>query len=66
MYNPGHRAHVAQECDLLSMHAPMFGLRGCLNFFGQGSKTVAHWATHSVHWRAGWQAKLSASIEALT
>ena len=31
------RTHVAQARDLSSMHAPMFGLRGCLNFFGQGS-----------------------------
>ena len=30
---------VAQACDLSSMHAPMFGLRGCLNFFGQGSSS---------------------------
>ena len=29
-------AHVAQALDLSSMHAPLFGLRGCLNFFGQG------------------------------
>ena len=29
--------HVAQARDLSSMHAPMFGLRGCLNFFGKGS-----------------------------
>ena len=28
----------AQVRDLSSMHAPMFGLRACLNFFGQGSK----------------------------
>ena len=27
--------------DLSSMHAPVFGLRGCLNFFGQGSTTLA-------------------------
>ena len=25
--------HVTQACDLSSMHAPMFGLRACLNFF---------------------------------
>ena len=32
-----NRAHVAQARDLSSMHAPMFGLRGCFNFYGQGS-----------------------------
>ena len=42
---PGHknwdnRAHVAQARDLSSMHAPMFGLRGCLNISGQGSFTL--------------------------
>ena len=42
IYYPGQknwdsRAHVAQARDLSSMHAPMFGLRACLNFFGQGS-----------------------------
>ena len=30
-------AHVVQAGNLSSMHAPMFGLRGCLNFFGQGT-----------------------------
>ena len=30
---------MAQARDLSSMHAPVFGLRGCLNFFGQGSST---------------------------
>ena len=44
MYYPGQkncdsRAHVAQARDLSSMHAPMFGLCGCLNVFGQGSKS---------------------------
>ena len=44
-YYPGqknwdNRAHVAQARDLSSMHAPMFGLRACLNFFGQGSTTT--------------------------
>ena len=29
---------MAQARDLSSMHAPMFGLRACLNFFGQGSR----------------------------
>ena len=29
-----------QARDLSSMHAPMFGLRACLYFFGQGSITV--------------------------
>ena len=42
-YYPGHknwdnRAHVVQARDLSSIHAPMFGLRGCLNFFSQGSR----------------------------
>ena len=46
-YYPGqknwdNRAHVAQARDLSSMHAPMFGLRGCLNFFGQGSTYATH------------------------
>ena len=41
-YYPGQKnwdngAHVAQARDLSSMHAPMFGLRACFNFFGQGS-----------------------------
>ena len=45
MYYPGqknwdNRAHVAQARDLSSMHAPMFGLRACLNFFGQGSTCI--------------------------
>ena len=31
---------MAQARDLSSMHAPMFGLRACLNFFGQGSTTL--------------------------
>ena len=31
---------MTQARDLSSMHAPMFGLRACLNFFGQGSRTV--------------------------
>ena len=35
--NWDNRAHVAQARDLSSMHASMFGLRACLNFFGQGS-----------------------------
>ena len=34
--NWDNRAHVAQACDLSSMHASMFGLRACLNFFGHG------------------------------
>ena len=34
--NWDNRAHVAQARDLSSMHAPMFGLRGCLNFFWPG------------------------------
>ena len=43
-YYPGqknwhNRAHATQARDLSSMHAPMFGLSGCLNFFGQGSST---------------------------
>ena len=29
------RAHVAQALDLSSMHAPMFGLRACLNFLAR-------------------------------
>ena len=29
-----NRAHVTQARDILNMHAPVFGLRGCLNFFG--------------------------------
>ena len=33
-----NRPHVAQARNLSSMHAPMLGLRGCLNF-GQGSST---------------------------
>ena len=33
-------AHVAQARDLSSMHAPMFGLRACFNFFGQGSTST--------------------------
>ena len=33
--NWDNRAHVAQARDLSSMHVPMFGLRACLNFFGQ-------------------------------
>ena len=42
-YYPGQknwnsRAHVTQARDLSSMHAPMFGLRACFNFFGQGSR----------------------------
>ena len=46
-YYPGqknwdNRAHVAQARDLSSMHAPMFGLRACLNFFGQGSTKTSH------------------------
>ena len=45
IYYPGqkngdNRAHVAQARDLSSMHAPMIGLRACLNFFGQGNITV--------------------------
>ena len=36
--NWNSRAHVAQARDLSSMHAPMFGLRACFNFFGQGSR----------------------------
>ena len=28
-------AHVAQARNLSSMHAPMFGLRGCLNFLAR-------------------------------
>ena len=36
------RAHVTQARDLSSMHAPMFGLRACLNFFGQGSRSSLH------------------------
>ena len=50
-YYPGqknwdNRAHVAQARDLSSMHAPMFGLHACLNFFGQGSTcwSAAHHA----------------------
>ena len=44
-YYPGQknwdkRAHMAQVRDLSSMHAPMFGLCACLNFFGQGSSFV--------------------------
>ena len=35
-----NRVHVAEVRDLLSMHAPMFGVRACLNFFGQGSTFV--------------------------
>ena len=31
---------MAQARDLSSMHAPMFGLGGCLNFFGQGSRST--------------------------
>ena len=37
------RMHVAQARDLSSMHAPiwpMFGLRACLNFFGQGRRLL--------------------------
>ena len=42
IYYPGQKnwdnsAHVAQARDLSSTHAPMIGLRACLNFFGQGS-----------------------------
>ena len=29
-------AHLAQASDLSSMHAPLLGLRGCLNFFWPG------------------------------
>ena len=38
-YYPGQKNwdNHAHARDLSSMHAPMFGLRGCLNFFGQGS-----------------------------
>ena len=54
-YYPGQKnwdnlAHVAQARDLSSMHAPMFGLRGCLNFFGQGSSNNAvhhEWKTNA-------------------
>ena len=42
-YYPGqknwdNRAHVAQARDLSSMHRLCLALRGCLNFFGQGSR----------------------------
>ena len=45
LYYPGQknwdsRAHVAQARDLSSMYAPMFGLRACLNFFGQGRTVI--------------------------
>ena len=69
---------MAQARDLSSMYAPMFGLRACLNFFGQGSTTplakkmgpvrIRH-SSHDFGWQsshsvdlAGWQAKM-ASIE---
>ena len=44
--NWDNRTHVAQARDLSSMHAPMFGLRACLNFFGQGS-TTSNWLNDS-------------------
>ena len=53
-YYPGqkkkwdNRAHMAQARDLSSMHAPMFGLRACLNFFGQGSRKQ-----YFFYWNAG-------------
>ena len=37
--NWDNHAHVAQARDLSSMHAPMFGLRACFNFFGQCSSS---------------------------
>ena len=40
--NRDNRAHVTQARVLSSMHAPMFGLRACLNFFGQGSRFHDH------------------------
>ena len=52
-YYPGqknwdNRAHMAQARDLSSMHAPMFGLRACLIFFGQGSSREQYNKGHHV------------------
>ena len=54
LYYPGqknwnNRAHVAQARDLLSMHAPLFGLRACFNFFGQGSSSALSCLLRSHH-----------------
>ena len=39
------RVCMTQARNLSSMHASMFGLRGCLNFFGQGSTSASYHQT---------------------
>ena len=36
------RCGMERRRMISSTHAPMFGLRGCVNFFGQGSSTGQH------------------------